>query len=302
MDKRELTAWSVQRAVDALRSGEPQAAWQWLQAVPDHQRPPDLAASCVDVLSRAEANAGRWGAAEDHAAQAVRLQTTPARQERLMLLRKRVPLLGDREFELIAAKVPPPARLSSHRLRPEVQQLHACGAYYAWGRRAEAPWSRYLRLSKTPDEDKAERVAIFRLAAGYFCRYLLQHANVVATAELVVPVPANPDRYVNRMASLPDELAKGVQAMLAIPLELDTLRWRPDKAHIEVKKLHRTERRQASQDSFAVGRHADRVQGRVVLLVDDITTTGGTLTACASMLHKAGATHVLAACLAHTEG
>ena len=62
------------------------------------------------------------------------------------------------------------------------------------------------------------------------------------------------------------------------------------------------ERRQASQEAFTVGRQAGRVRGRTVLLVDDITTTGGTLRACARALKSAGAVKVLACCLAHTEG
>ncbi|MGY1728362.1 ComF family protein [Geodermatophilus sp. SYSU D01062] len=297
-----LVALSVDRATAALAGGDAAAAWEWLEAIAAVDRPAELAAACRDALSREHANAQRWGAAEEAAAQAARYEPTPARQERLGLLRKREPLLPLAHFDVIAAKVPPPSWLSPSRLRPNVDEVHACGAYYAWGDRAEAPWSRYLRMSKAPPEEDAEREAIYRLAVGYFCRYLIENTDLLKFAETVVPVPPNPSRYADRMASLPDELASGVQSMLAVPQAPEALMWRPDKAHIEIKKLHGEERRQASQEAFTVGRQAARVRGRTVLLVDDITTTGGTLRACARALRSAGAVKVLACCLAHTEG
>ncbi len=120
--------------------------------------------------------------------------------------------------------------------------------------------------------------------------------------ELAVPVPPNPDRYSNRLASLPEELVRGLEDILAIPVVFDAIAWRPDMTHLEMKKLGRNERREASAQAFVAGPGAERVRGRAVLLVDDIATTGGTLRSCARVLKEAGAAEVYAYCLAHTEG
>ncbi len=130
----------------------------------------------------------------------------------------------------------------------------------------------------------------------------MKETDLLKAAEVVVPVPANPNRYGDRMASLPDELARGVERYLALRMLPNTIAWVPEMTYVEMKKLRRAERLHLSTLTFRSGNQAGRVANRGVLLVDDIMTSGSTLRACARVLLDAGATHVVACCLVHTEG
>ncbi len=56
-------------------------------------------------------------------------------------------------------------------------------------------------------------------------------------------------------------------------------------------------RRENVSGVFSVGR-PEQVRNRTVVLVDDVMTTGATLSACAAVLKRAGASRVLALSLA----
>ena len=65
------------------------------------------------------------------------------------------------------------------------------------------------------------------------------------------------------------------------------------------KKLSRADRLAAAKESYRICEHAP-VQGKRIILFDDICTTGATLTACARLLYHAGAKEVVFAVIAHT--
>lgn len=112
-------------------------------------------------------------------------------------------------------------------------------------------------------------------------------AEVVSRGELVVPVPLHRSRLRERGFNQSDDLARG----LGLPV---------------VRALYRTRRTAVQADlsaadrllnvagAFAPRRAARLVARRVVVLVDDVSTTGATLNACASVLHDCGASSVLA--------
>lgn len=77
------------------------------------------------------------------------------------------------------------------------------------------------------------------------------------------------------------------------------------RAHLgeqEQKKLDFLDRKRNADTAFLPTRHLDgRVRGRTVILVDDLTTTGATLTACTALLREAGAGRVIWATIARNE-
>ncbi len=148
---RALTALTLSEVRTALTAGDAEAAWEWLQTLPSPLRPLDLVAACsdarslaaaaeLDARSRAAASEGRWNRAEQLAAKAVSTMSTPWRQERLGLLRRRQPLQeDDRVLRAISAAVPATTRLTTDALMPEVDAVAACGAYHSRGAARSAP-------------------------------------------------------------------------------------------------------------------------------------------------------------------
>jgi ComF family protein len=111
-----------------------------------------------------------------------------------------------------------------------------------------------------------------------------------ASPEVVVPVPLHPSRLRNRGFNQSLLLADAVSRWLNVPLDYVALeRVRATRPQVE---LTPAERKANIRGAFAVRRPAG-VEGRKVLLVDDVFTTGATVSECARMLGKAGATEVL---------
>ncbi len=119
---------------------------------------------------------------------------------------------------------------------------------------------------------------------------------------VVVPVPLHNSRLRERGFNQAELLARGLCA------GLQTTR-QSAGAGIETRCLRRTRatrpqtglsvraRRENVRGVFDVTR-PERVRGRAVVLVDDVMTTGATLSACAATLKRAGAARVLALTLA----
>jgi ComF family protein len=135
-------------------------------------------------------------------------------------------------------------------------------------------------------------------AAPAFARWILPAIGpLLAEADLVAAVPLHRwrlwRRRYNQAALLSLWLARQ-GGRRAVPDLLVRRRATPPQGH-----LSRAERARNVAGAFAVaGRHRALLQGKRVLLVDDVFTTGATVEACCRALRKAGASHVDVACLA----
>jgi len=113
---------------------------------------------------------------------------------------------------------------------------------------------------------------------------------------LVVPVPMGPARRRERGFNQAEILAEGLSRAVGGRLVSAALR-RPDDRPPQTG-LGLAARRANVRGAFVATRRV--VQGRVVLLVDDVVTTGATVEAAAACLGRAGAESIWVAALART--
>jgi ComF family protein len=114
--------------------------------------------------------------------------------------------------------------------------------------------------------------------------------------ELLVPVPVHPERLRERGFNQAALLARSAGRSLGLPL-VEALR--REQATVAQYGLGRGARTRNVGDAFVADpSRAAAVVGRWVVLVDDVVTTGATLSACAASLRRAGATSVAAVTVA----
>ena len=112
-------------------------------------------------------------------------------------------------------------------------------------------------------------------------------ADILTGAACVVPVPLHASRHRERGFNQAADLARP----LGLPVRhaLRRVRATPTQTGLPSARRHRNVR-----DAFAATREAHTLGGTIVVLVDDVCTTGATLDACARVLKALGAAEVRA--------
>lgn len=125
---------------------------------------------------------------------------------------------------------------------------------------------------------------------------VLRASGILPGLDIAVPVPSSASRLRERGYNQAALLAREVCARTGLPLEEGAL-LRPGSAVSQISRSGE-ERVLALKGAFVA--KAEAVEGRRVLLIDDVLTTGATAMACAEALLRAGAVGVwlLTACRA----
>ncbi len=136
---------------------------------------------------------------------------------------------------------------------------------------------------------KSPSIAIGKMLADYF-------AESDLLGEVVTFVPMPTSRQKDRGYNQAEEICKQFSLLTEIPM-VDTLN-KQETAYKQAK-LGYDERQQNIINTFSI-KDKSLVKNKCVLLIDDVITTGATVSECAKVLLKAGAKQVDVLSVAHT--
>ena len=112
----------------------------------------------------------------------------------------------------------------------------------------------------------------------------MKQGGLYDTVDVAVPVPLHLRRTLARGYNQSEYIAEGIARQLGVGVERRSV-YRRRNTQSQARKSRR-ERAGNVEGAFAV-RHAERLSGRHVLLVDDVMTTGSTLLSCAAEILRA---------------
>lgn len=104
-----------------------------------------------------------------------------------------------------------------------------------------------------------------------------------AKADMILPIPLHPKRQLKRGYNQSTQLANGMGNKLLIPVLEDVL-YRKAATKTQTKK-GKSDRWDNVEEIFDVYPTAN-LEGKKIILIDDVITTGSTIEACANAIHK----------------
>jgi ComF family protein len=128
--------------------------------------------------------------------------------------------------------------------------------------------------------------AIAPLLAGFLHDYLLENPF---PGDVLVPVPIHPKRLRERGYNQSSLIAHELGRKNGLPVIEDSL-MRNINTPPQVRTASAAERRKNIAGAFACS--GERLKGKQVIIIDDVSTSGATLNTCAEILKEAGAASV----------
>ncbi len=139
----------------------------------------------------------------------------------------------------------------------------------------------------------------FQVLGGDFARLILRRLgkeeNIWWKADVIIPVPLHPKRKKKRGFNQAQVIAAGLARLKGIELEENVLV--KAKNVLPQTFLETEERKRNVSGAFRVV-DEEKIKGKIVILVDDVYTTGSTVRECSMVLKEAGVKEVRALTLA----
>ena len=153
--------------------------------------------------------------------------------------------------------------------------------------------------------DGAAKKGVLAIKEGHGRNMAVWAAEVLAGrlegcgAELIASVPMLRKAKAERGCDHARVIAKALSARMGIPYDGTLLMRKGDD--ILQHELKAYQRRDNAEAIYFEGRHPNDIRGKHILLIDDIHTTGATLSACAKILKALGAAEVIAATICQSQ-
>lgn len=157
---------------------------------------------------------------------------------------------------------------------------------------------RYLDkiLSATSFNNKIVKEAIHKFKYGFIeelsvplALLLLNHLQMIDCqidkSFIIIPTPMHIKKKRRRGFNQSEEIAKIISEATGIPLSTTLIKTKETKSQMELNKTERTEN---IKNCFAVVNKKE-IENKIVLLLDDVYTTGMTMNECARVLKENGA-------------
>ena len=113
--------------------------------------------------------------------------------------------------------------------------------------------------------------------------------------DLILPVPLHQLKKAERGYNQSFYIAKGLSREIDLPVAKGIIK--REKFTRSQTKMNLIERQENIKDAFRI-KNQKRIEGKNVLLVDDVITTGATITECGRVLLQSGAAKIYAASVA----
>ena len=110
--------------------------------------------------------------------------------------------------------------------------------------------------------------------------------------DLIVPVPLHHLKKAERGYNQSEFIAKGIRSVSDIPVSTNSIK--RNRFTETQTGFNLAERRENLKDAFSIKRKTD-LKGKKILLLDDVITTGATVSECGKILLETGAAKIYAA-------
>lgn len=117
------------------------------------------------------------------------------------------------------------------------------------------------------------------------------------TSPLLVPIPISAKRFRERGYNQTELMARELARLGNLELGIGIL-LKSRHTESQVKTRNKADRLKNLRGSFVV-KNPEAIRGRSIILLDDVITTGATLSEARNTLKKAGAKHILSVAVAH---